>query len=616
MCALAEEAFSAGAVGLSTGLIYVPATYAETDEIVTLARIAARWRRPYATHMRDEGERLGEALDEAIEIGRRSGARVQISHCKAFGSENKGKSRLLLDTLHRARLAGIDVRGDQYPYTASSTFLVTLLPSAASEGGVEELKRRCDDPEALRRQLTPGTWGPTTAADTVIIAHADPSTIGRTVADIAADRSLDPFAAVCALIAEDPGAMVVEHGMHDDDVVAIMADPLIGVGSDNGAPVGIQHPRTWGCFPEFFGRFVRERGVVGWEEGIRKATSATALQFDLAHRGTLQPGSIADICVFDPETIAHPGTYAQPDVAPVGIEHVVLGGTVVVEHGDFTGARAGARAPGRTGLRDGVTSATELRVAMLAPISWRVPPRHYGPWEQFVSLLTEGLVERGIDVTLFAAADSVTSARLVGTIPTGYSEDPDLDPKVWEAPPHRDGVRASRRVRPDPQQLRLPAAHVQRSGRHARPHHDPRVLVGEDRARLRALRRSRPLRRDQRRRPAPEAPLRGHDPPRHPDAGVPARDDAGGLPVVLRADPSAQGDGRGDRRGRAGGPAARRSPASCRTRSTSTGPWSRASTATACGTSVPSGPTSAGRCWAAHAPSCTSSRSRSRSGSA
>jgi N-acyl-D-amino-acid deacylase len=323
-------------------LIYVPATYAQTDELVTLARIAARWRRPYATHMRDEGERLGEALDEAIEIGRRSGARVQISHCKAFGPENKGKSGLLLDTLHRARLAGIDVRGDQYPYTASSTFLVTLLPSAASEGGVEELKRRCAEPEALRRQLTPGSWGSTTAADTVIIAHADPSTIGRTVEDVAADRSLDPFAAVCALVAEDPGAMVVEHGMHEDDVVAIMADPLIGVGSDNGAPVGVQHPRTWGCFPEFFGRFVRERGVVGWEEGIRKATSATALQFDLAHRGTLQSGSIADICVFDPETIGHPGTYAQPDVSPVGIEHVVLSGSIVVDHADFTGARAGA----------------------------------------------------------------------------------------------------------------------------------------------------------------------------------------------------------------------------------------------------------------------------------
>lgn len=341
MCAHAEEAFRSGAAGLSTGLIYVPATYAETDEIVALARIAARWRRPYATHMRDEGERLGEALDEAIEIGRRSGARVQISHCKAFGAENRGKSALLLDALHAARIAGVDVRGDQYPYTASSTFLVTLLPAAASEGGVDELKVRCADPEGLRRQLTPGKWRPTTADDTVIIAHLDASTIGRTVAEIATVRSLDPFVAVCALLAEDPGAMIVVHGMHEDDVVAIMADPLIGVGSDNGSPVGIQHPRTWGCFPEFFGRYVRDRGVVDWEEAVRKTTSATALQFDLAHRGTLQPGSIADICVFDPETIAHPGSYTEPAATPVGIEHVVLGGTVVVDHGGFTGARAG-----------------------------------------------------------------------------------------------------------------------------------------------------------------------------------------------------------------------------------------------------------------------------------
>jgi N-acyl-D-amino-acid deacylase len=342
MSVLAEEAFRSGAVGLSTGLIYVPATYADTDEIVALARIAARWRRPYATHMRDEGERLGEALDEAIAIGRRSGARVQISHCKAFGARNRGKSALLLDTMHRARLAGIDVRGDQYPYAASSTFLVTLLPTQASEGGVEALRARCADPEALRQQLSPGSWGPTTADDTVVIAHADGSAIGRPVTDIAAGRSLDPFAAVCALVAEDPGAMIVEHGMHDDDVVAIMADPLIGIGSDNGPPVGMQHPRTWGCFPEFFGSYVRVRGILGWEEAIRKATSATALQFDLAHRGTLQPGSVADICVFDPETIAHPGSYAEPAASPVGIEHVVLGGTVVVDEGVFTGVRAGA----------------------------------------------------------------------------------------------------------------------------------------------------------------------------------------------------------------------------------------------------------------------------------
>ena len=236
---------------------------------------------------------------------------------------------------------GIDVRGDQYPYTASSTFLVTLLPGEASEDGVEGLRARCADPETLRAQVPTGMWGPTTADDTVITAHADATAIGRTVAEIATARALDPFAAVCALIAEDPGAMVVEHGMHDDDVVAIMRDPLIGVGSDNGAPAGVQHPRTWGCFPEFFGRFVRERGVLAWEEAIRKATSATALQFDLAHRGTLQPGSIADICVFDPETIAHPGSYTEPDVTPVGIDHVLLGGTVVVDQGDFTGVRAG-----------------------------------------------------------------------------------------------------------------------------------------------------------------------------------------------------------------------------------------------------------------------------------
>jgi N-acyl-D-aspartate/D-glutamate deacylase len=341
MSALAEEAFSAGAVGLSTGLIYVPATYSDTDEIVALARIAARWGRPYASHIRGEGSRLEPALDEAIEIGRRSGARVQISHCKAFGSANWGKSALLLEKLRDARRTGVDVRGDQYPYTAGSTMLVTLLPDEASEGGVEELRRRCEEPESLRSSMGASSWGPTTADDTIVIEHRDRSVIGRTVADIATLRGVDPFAAVCALVADDVGAMIVEHGMHEDDVVAIMADPLIAVGSDNGPPVGMQHPRTWGCFPEFFGTFVRDRGVIPWEEGIRKATSATAIQFDMAHRGSLQRGSIADICVFDPGRIGHPGSYAEPALTPVGIEHVVLGGTVVVDDGVFTGVRAG-----------------------------------------------------------------------------------------------------------------------------------------------------------------------------------------------------------------------------------------------------------------------------------
>lgn len=341
MAHLADEAFAAGAVGLSSGLIYTPGAYADTEELVVLARVAARWRRPYTTHMRDEGEHLEDALDEAIVIGRRSGARVQVSHCKAHGEPNWGKGAMLLARLRQARADGVDIRGDQYPYTASCTWLAALLPPGAHEGGVDELRRRCADPDSLRSLPRSTAWEPGTPERTVVIIHADEMVAGRTVAAIATERGIDAFVAVCELVARDPGATIVSHGMNADDVELIMADPLISVGSDSGPPVGMGHPRTWGCFPEFFGRFVRERGVVSWEEAIRKATSATALHFDLPHRGTLQAGSVADICVFDPGSISHPGTFEVPNVPPVGVSHVVLGGRVVVDDGAYSGIRAG-----------------------------------------------------------------------------------------------------------------------------------------------------------------------------------------------------------------------------------------------------------------------------------
>jgi N-acyl-D-amino-acid deacylase len=341
MFELAEEAFSAGAAGLSSGLIYAPGAYADTEELVELARVAARWRRPYTSHMRDEGEHLEEALDETIEIGRRSGARVQVSHCKSHGESNWGKASMLLDRLHAARVAGVDVHGDQYPYSASCTWLSALLPPAALEGGVDQLRARCADPDSLLALPPSSAWEPGTPGWTVVIVHADPAVEGKTLASIAEERGVDPFTALCSLVADDPGSTIVAHGMSDDDVTTIMSDPLVSIGSDNGPPTGMGHPRTWGCFPRFFGHYVREGGVVSWEEAIRKATSANALHFDLRHRGTVQPGSIADVCVFDPSTIGHPGTFEEPNVDPVGVRFVLLGGEIVIDGGGYTGARVG-----------------------------------------------------------------------------------------------------------------------------------------------------------------------------------------------------------------------------------------------------------------------------------
>lgn len=349
MCRLADEAFAAGAAGLSTGLIYVPGAYSSTEEIVALATVAHRWGRPYTTHMRDEGPELGAALDEAIEIGRRARVAVQISHCKAAGRTSHGKSVLLLDKLHEARIEGIDVRGDQYPYLAGATFLVALLPPAAQVGGVDALRTRMADPserarlrtiaEDMERTTGAGLWRQAPPEDVLLVRHRAPGHPGQTLAALSGGR--DPWEALCDIIADDPAAMMVVTLMAEDDVRAIMADTLVSIGSDSGVPHGLDHPRTWGCFPQFLGRYVRELGAVSWAEAVRKMTSASTGQFGLRGRGWLGAGSIADICVFDPQTIGHAGTYLEPSATPTGVKQVVLAGEVVVADGEFTGARVG-----------------------------------------------------------------------------------------------------------------------------------------------------------------------------------------------------------------------------------------------------------------------------------
>ena len=347
---LADESFAAGAVGLSTGLIYVPGAYSDTEEVVELATAAHAWHRPYTTHMRDEGPALEAALDEALEVGRRARVRVQISHCKAAGRSSHGNSRLLLDKLHAARVEGVDVRGDQYPYLAGETFLVALLPAAAQEGGIEELVRRLKAPDERARlralaeeaedPRAAGLWRQALPEDVLVVRHADGENVGRDLREIAGDG--DPWEALCALLEADPAAVMVITLMDEADVRTIMADPLVSIGSDSGVPLGLDHPRTWGTFPRFLGEYVRELEVVSWSEAVRKMTSDTAMQFGLTGRGWLGPGAVADVTVFDPATIGHAGTYAEPDVPPTGVEHVLLSGIPVVEAGLFLGERRGS----------------------------------------------------------------------------------------------------------------------------------------------------------------------------------------------------------------------------------------------------------------------------------
>jgi N-acyl-D-amino-acid deacylase len=347
MADLAAEAFEAGAVGLSSGLIYVPGSYADTGELVALARVAARYGGTYATHLRDEGAHLEAALDEAVTIARTAGVRLQVSHCKAAGRAALGMAGRLLARLAAARLDGVDAQGDQYPYDAGATVLSVLLPPAVAAGGTEAMRARLRDPDARaalraraeRGGIGDGTWAEADPADVLLTRHRDPGLVGRTLADAAGDR--DPWDALCDLVADDPAATIVIRLMREDDVRAIMASPLVGVGSDSLHPSGLQHPRTWGCFPRLLGRYVREEGVLSWEQAIRKATWLGARQFRLDGRGLLAEGAVADLCVFDPVTVGHDGTYLDPHVPVTGIRHVVLAGDLVVEQGQFTGLRSG-----------------------------------------------------------------------------------------------------------------------------------------------------------------------------------------------------------------------------------------------------------------------------------
>ena len=350
MCELADEAFAAGAVGFSSGLEYSPGAYADADELVALSRVARRWGGTYATHMRSEGEGVLAALDEAIEVARRSGVTLQVSHLKASGHRTHGSAAAMLARIAAARRDGLDVQGDLYPYTACGTGLIALLPTEVSVGGEAAMLARLDSAaERLRlRRIAEhpevfeaaGLWREVRPEGVTITEHRDFAHVGRTVAEIAGDA--DPWETMCALVAADPHSGAVLHAMDETDVETFMRDPLVSIGSDNDIPVGLVHPRTHGTFPRFFGEYVRERGVLPLGEAVRRATSAPAKQFGLASRGWIGPGSAADITVFDPETIGHSGTYARPDERPAGVHWVMLDGVPVIRDGEFTGERRGS----------------------------------------------------------------------------------------------------------------------------------------------------------------------------------------------------------------------------------------------------------------------------------
>jgi N-acyl-D-amino-acid deacylase len=356
---LLVRAMEEGVWGVSTGLIYPPSAYADVDELVALSRVAAERGGLYTSHIRNEGDRLLEAVDEALMIGERAQIRVQLSHHKAAGKRNWGKVNQSIAKIEQARARGINVCADQYPYIASSTGLGTVIPDWAHEGGWGKMVERLRDAEARHRiagemrVARPGWENP--AVDSgwhnilIVGCKSDRSLQGKTVWQIAEMQRKDPVEASCDLLIANEGAVqVVIFSMSEDDVKTVMCVPWVSVGSDSAAraPTGPLaeaqcHPRTYGTFPRVLAKYVRDEKVLTWEQAVAKMTARPAQMLGLDRRGELRAGYFADVVVFDPATIADTATFTEPHQFPVGVDYVLINGTLTIKRGKHTEARAG-----------------------------------------------------------------------------------------------------------------------------------------------------------------------------------------------------------------------------------------------------------------------------------
>ena len=393
MQSIMETAMRAGAMGMTTALIYPPSSFAQTPELIEMAKIAARYGGIYASHIRGEGAEVVTAVDEAIEIGEKAGLPVEIFHLKVAHQPSWGT---LMNEVGRhidaARQRGVDVAADVYVYTAGGTGLEATIPSWAHEGGNEALLKRLADADTrarLKREITtgsPGWWNIIEAAggwNGVILANARNAANarfeGRSITAIAKALEKDPADTAFDLVAEGSGrVMAIYHMMSEPDIERALRFPWTSIGSDAGSTTGpaendatgLPHPRGFGNFPRVIARYVRERNVLTLPEAIRKMTSWPATRMRLADRGLIREGLWADIVVFDFATIQDRATYEEPRLAPEGIDWVLVNGQIVIERGKHSNAR-----PGRVLYGPGRQMASQQTAAPIlsAPIDVTVP---------------------------------------------------------------------------------------------------------------------------------------------------------------------------------------------------------------------------------------------------
>jgi N-acyl-D-amino-acid deacylase len=349
-----RRAMDEGAFGLSTGLIYAPGVFADTDEIVGLARAAGEARGFYASHIRGEGETLLPAIAEAILVGRRAAIPVEISHLKATGRENWPKMAQAIELIEAARADGLDVTADMYPYPAGSTGLTALLPPWAHAGGREPLLARLSDPTD-RARLLAALDGPGLARnagwDGIVISGCPARTEyeGQTVARIAAGLGRPPGEAVLEILRQARAdADMILFSMSEENVALGLRRPWVMIGSDGEGRAahgpygaGKPHPRNYGTCPRVLGHYVRDQGLLPLPEAIRKMTSLPAAKLGLRDRGRLERGAVADVVVFDPATVADTATFAEPHRYPRGIPWVLVNGEPVIAAGQHSGSRPG-----------------------------------------------------------------------------------------------------------------------------------------------------------------------------------------------------------------------------------------------------------------------------------
>jgi len=352
-----RTAVEQGAVGLSSGLEYTPGSFAPVEELVALAEELRGTGYPYASHMRNEDDRLLAAVEEALHVGRMAAVPVQISHLKAQGERNYWKADIVLELIERARSAPepVDAHFDRYPYVAYATGLSNLFPTWSRAGGTRALLERMGDSEDRRRieRFTRGKIRLLGSWNAVQISSVGRGgngwIVGRRLGDAARERGVDPFELAVRLMEEESGSVgMIGFGMSEENTERILAHPLGMVCSDGGAfaPYGplsgsSPHPRAYGSFPRFLGHYAREAGALPLGEAVRKITALPATKLRLTDRGHIRVGAFADMVAFDPATVADGATFSDPHQYPVGIPLVVVNGVVTIRDGEQTGERGG-----------------------------------------------------------------------------------------------------------------------------------------------------------------------------------------------------------------------------------------------------------------------------------